>query len=54
MDKYIVVRSLDARHLEELVNAKIVEGYYPLGGLCVAQDSTHRVMYVQAMTLRQP
>ncbi len=51
MDKYIVVRSLDARHLEELVNRKIKEGYKPHGGLCVGQDSTHRCMYVQAMTL---
>lgn len=49
MDKYIIVRSLDARHLEELVNTKIREGYAPLGGLCVAKDSTHSVVYTQAM-----
>ena len=51
MNKYVVVRSLDALHLEELVNAKIKEGYKPLGGLCIGQDSTHGVIYVQAMIL---
>jgi hypothetical protein len=51
MDKYIIVRSLDARHLEELVNAKIGEGYKPQGGLVVGTDPTHRTIYCQAMIL---
>ena len=51
MEKYIVVRSLDALHLGEMVNAKIREGYKPLGGLCVGHDSKHAVIYVQAMIL---
>lgn len=51
MDKYIIVRSPNARHLEELVNDKMKEGYRPNGGLCIGSDSTHAVIYVQAMVL---
>jgi hypothetical protein len=51
MDDYIIVRSLEARHLEELVNAKILEGYKPQGGVVVGSDSAHRCIYCQAMVL---
>lgn len=51
MPKYIVVRSPDARHFEELVNQKMTEGYRPIGGLCLGSDRTHDTIYCQAMML---
>lgn len=51
MDKYIAVRSPDLRHLEQLVNAKMKEGYRPHGGLCLGREPHHPIVYVQAMML---
>lgn len=52
MDKYIIVRSADIRHIEELVNRKIGEGYMPTGSLVVSTDALHPTIYLQAMLLR--
>ncbi len=49
MDKYIVVRSADLRHLEELVNRKIGEGYKPMGSLTVSSDHMHPTIFLQPM-----
>lgn len=51
MPKYIVVRSADLRHLEELVNRKIGEGYRPFGNITVSSDDLHPEIYLQAMML---
>ncbi len=52
MDKYIIVRSADIRHIESLVNQKIGEGYYPKGNIVVSSDPLHPTIYLQAMLLR--
>lgn len=49
MDKYIVVRSADLRHLEELVNRKIGEGYKPIGSLTTTSDNLHATIFLQPM-----
>lgn len=52
MDKYIIVRSADLRHLEQLVNQKIGEDYQPIGNLVVSEDSLHPTIYLQTMMRR--
>lgn len=52
MDKYIIVRSADIRHIESLVNQKIGEGYHPIGSLVVSTDALHPTIYLQTMILR--
>ena len=51
MPTYIVVRSPDMFTFEQQVQLKMQEGYRPIGGLVIAQDSNHGSVYHQAMIL---
>lgn len=49
--RYVIVRSTYLHVFEKYVMEKMEEGYQPIGGVSVSQDSTRSVVYHQAMVL---
>ena len=48
MERYIIIQG---ENIQQIINEKIEEGYYPIGGVSVLHDPISRFWQAQAMML---